>query len=112
MSSSRTTGSRPAAASHAATATAVRKKQASKAKKVLSKKKNAASAVHTVEVRPAGTIVEHQPPVKPKREAVFHVPHQLATVSKPPAWMLEQCHVSPARAGDQSEIIQLLSGLP
>ena len=26
--------------------------------------------------------------------------------------MLEECHVAPARAGDQSEILQLLSGLP
>ena len=31
---------------------------------------------------------------------------------KPPAWMLADCHVAPARAGDQSEILQLLSGLP
>jgi len=112
MSSSRTTRSRTTSAGHAATATAVRKKPAAKAKKVLTKKKPADSAVHTVEVRPAGTIVKRQPSAKPKREAVFHVPHQSATVSKPPAWMLEQCHVSPARAGDQSEIIQLLSGLP
>ena len=26
--------------------------------------------------------------------------------------MLEECHVAPARAGEQSEILQLLAGLP
>jgi GNAT superfamily N-acetyltransferase len=30
----------------------------------------------------------------------------------PPAWMLAECQVSPARAGEQNEILQLLSGLP
>jgi len=76
------------------------------------RKKAAASDVHAVEVRPAGTVVSRRPLVKPKREAVVHVPHQEAGPWKPPAWMMEQCHVAPARAGDQSEILQLLSGLP
>ena len=75
-------------------------------------KKSIAKAVHAVEVRPAGTVVTKRPLVKPKREAVLHVPHQEARPWKPPAWMLEQCHVAPARAGDQNEILQLLAGLP
>ena len=89
-------------------ATALRKKSSGGSRA----KKSAGKAVHTVEVRPAGTVVMKRPLVKPKREAVFHVPHQEAKPWKPPAWMLEQCHVAPARAGDQNEILQLLSGLP
>jgi ribosomal protein S18 acetylase RimI-like enzyme len=89
-------------------ATAVRKKAVAKARV----KKTAATSVHAVEIRPAGTVVVQRPLAKPKREAVLHVPHQEARPWTPPAWMLEQCHVAPARAGDQGEILQLLSGLP
>jgi ribosomal protein S18 acetylase RimI-like enzyme len=91
--------------------TPVRKKAGTKARA----KKSAGKSVHTVEIRPAGTVVSRRPLVKlvkPKREAVVHVPHQEVRPWTPPAWMLEQCHVAPARAGDQSEILQLLSGLP
>jgi len=45
-------------------------------------------------------------------DACRHLPHQQVVPSKPPAWMLEECHIAPARAGDQSEILQLLAGLP
>ena len=66
--------------------------------------------VQAVEIRPAGTVVSRRPLTK--RPAVQHVPHQPVSRRKPPAWMLEECHVAPARAGDQAEILQLLSGLP
>ncbi|MFM7035550.1 MAG: GNAT family N-acetyltransferase [Planctomycetia bacterium] len=69
--------------------------------------------MHTVEIRPAGTVLSRRPLLKkPKREAVVHLPHQPVPPWKPPAWILEQSHVAPARAGDQSEVLQLLSGLP
>jgi GNAT superfamily N-acetyltransferase len=114
MRSSRAARSRPSGSGHVATrsATAVRKKSAAGVTKSAGSKKSARDAVHTVEIRPAGTAVGTRPLKKAKREAVVHVPHQLATPWKPPAWMLERCHVAPARAGDQSEILQLLSGLP
>ena len=67
-------------------------------------------AVEMVEVRPAGTVVSRRP--MGKRAAVLHLPHEPFVRHKPPAWMLEECHVAPARAGDQAEILQLLSGLP
>lgn len=114
MRSSRAARSRTPSSGHVATrtATAVRKKSAAKLQKSAPRKKSSAEAVHAVEVRPAGLVVKRRPLNKPKREAVIHVPHQQATPWKPPAWMLEQCHVAPARAGDQSEVLQLLSGLP
>ena len=67
-------------------------------------------AVTTVDIRPSGTVVSRRPAAK--RAPVLHVPLHPAGAPKPPAWMLEECHVAPARAGDQSEILQLLSGLP
>ncbi len=69
-----------------------------------------AETVHTVDIRPSGTVVSRRPLAK--RPAILHLPHQPAVSLAPPAWMLEACHVAPARAGDQSEILQLLSGLP
>jgi GNAT superfamily N-acetyltransferase len=69
-----------------------------------------AMMVQAVEIRPTGTVVSRRPMTK--RQAVQHVPHQPFVQHKPPAWMLEECHVAPARAGDQAEILQLLSGLP
>lgn len=68
------------------------------------------TTVQAVEIRPAGTVVSRRPLTK--RPAVLHLPHQPVSRHKPPAWMLEECHVAPARAGDQAEILQLLSGLP
>ncbi|NCA11115.1 GNAT family N-acetyltransferase [bacterium] len=72
--------------------------------------KSRSQAVATIEIRPAGTVVSRQPPKK--RAAIRHLPEHPILPFKPPAWMLEECHVAPARAGDQSEILQLLAGLP
>jgi GNAT superfamily N-acetyltransferase len=69
-----------------------------------------AAQVETVEIRPSGTVFSRRP--VGKRPAVLHLPQHPVVSLDPPAWMLEECHVAPARAGDQSEIIQLLSGLP
>lgn len=69
-----------------------------------------AAAIETVEIRPSGTVVSRRPAVR--RPPILHVPHHPVMPLKPPAWMLEECHVAPARAGDQSEVLQLLSGLP
>ncbi|MFM8735366.1 MAG: GNAT family N-acetyltransferase [Pirellulales bacterium] len=65
--------------------------------------------VETLDIRPASPAVRRRPE---RRPAVQHVPHHPILPLTPPAWMLEECHVAPARAGDQSEILQLLSGLP
>jgi GNAT superfamily N-acetyltransferase len=73
-------------------------------------KKTRSKAVATVDIRPAGTVVSRR--VATKRPAILHLPEHPILPTKPPSWMLEECHVSPARAGDQSEILQLLSGLP
>ncbi|NBW95399.1 MAG: GNAT family N-acetyltransferase [Planctomycetia bacterium] len=78
-------------------------KAAKKAKKARSK------AVATIEIRPAGTVVSRRP--MKSRVAVRHLPEHPVLPLTPPSWMLEECHVAPARAGDQSEILQLLSGL-
>ena len=71
--------------------------------------KRPVAVVETVEIRPSGTVVSRRPIAK--RPAIHHVPHHPVLPLKPPAWMLEECHVAPARAGDQSEILQLLAGL-
>lgn len=68
--------------------------------------------VASIEIRPSGTVVSRRPLAASKRSPVLHIPVQPAVAAAPPAWMLEDCHVAPARAGDQSEILQLLSGLP
>ena len=68
----------------------------------------ASAAIQTIDIRPAPP-ARRQPA---KRPAILHLPHQPIPAAAPPAWMLEECHVAPARAGDQSEILQLLSGLP
>ncbi|NBX30147.1 GNAT family N-acetyltransferase [bacterium] len=72
----------------------------------------AAEGVAAIEIRPSGTVVSRRPLAEPKRSPVLHVPVQHVAPTAPPAWMLEKCHVAPARAGDQSEILQLLAGLP
>jgi len=73
-------------------------------------RKSASKAVATIEIRPAGTVVSRRPAAK--RAAIRHLPEHPVLPLKPPAWMLEECRVAPARAGDQNEILQLLSGLP
>jgi len=87
------------------------KRPARVAKKPAGTSKAAAtSKVVTVEIRPAGTVVSRSSPKK--RTAIRHLPQHPVLPLKPPAWMLEECQVAPARAGDQNEILQLLSGLP
>jgi len=66
--------------------------------------------VQTVEIRPSGSAGARRP--AEKRPVIRHLPHHPILPLKPPAWMLEECQVAPARAGDQSEILQLLAGLP
>jgi GNAT superfamily N-acetyltransferase len=66
--------------------------------------------VEAVEIRPSGTTVSRRRMTK--RPAILQLPPRFPVSAAPPAWMLEQCEVAPARAGDQSEILQLLAGLP
>jgi GNAT superfamily N-acetyltransferase len=66
--------------------------------------------VQTVEIRPLGRVVSRRS-VGP-RTPIQHIPHHPVVPFTPPAWMLEECQISPARAGEQSEILQLLAGLP
>lgn len=73
-------------------------------------KKPRSKAVATIEIRPAGTVVSRRP--AKKRTAIRHLPSHPTLPLKPPSWMLNECQVAPARAGDQNEILQLLSGLP
>lgn len=68
------------------------------------------AVVESVEIRPSGTVVSRRP--RPRRPAILHIPHHMPAPAAPPAWMLEACQVAPARAGDQSELLQLLAGLP
>jgi GNAT superfamily N-acetyltransferase len=69
-------------------------------------------AVESVDIRPSGTVISRRPLRGGRRPAILHLPLHPVIPSAPPAWMLEECHVAPARAGDQSEILQLLAALP
>jgi GNAT superfamily N-acetyltransferase len=69
-------------------------------------------SIDTVDIRPSGTVVSRRPVRRGKRPAILHLPHEAVRPAPPPAWMLEECLVAPARAGDQGEILQLLAGLP
>ncbi len=68
------------------------------------------AAISTIEIRPSGTVFSRRS--GKKRQAVHHLPEHPPVDLTPPAWMSEDCRVTPARAGDQTEILQLLSGLP
>jgi GNAT superfamily N-acetyltransferase len=68
------------------------------------------NVVQTVEIRPAGRVISRRRPGP--RTPVQHIPHHPVVPFTPPAWMLEACQISPARAGEQNEILQLLAGLP
>ena len=68
------------------------------------------AAVSTIDIRPAGTVFSRR--AGKKRQAVHHLPEHPPVDLTPPAWMSEECRITPARAGDQTEILQLLSGLP
>jgi GNAT superfamily N-acetyltransferase len=87
-----------------------RRQPVAKARSGVAVAPRAEGPVAAVEIRPSGTVVSRRPAVK--KQAIQHVPHHPILPLKPPAWMLEECHVAPARAGDQNEILQLLSGLP
>ena len=66
--------------------------------------------VHSVDIRPSGRVISRRTEVR--RTPIHHLPHHPVVPFAPPAWMLEECQVAPARAGEQSEILQLLAGLP
>ena len=66
-----------------------------------------ARTVEAVEFRPAVARRRME-----KRAPIIHLPIHPVAPQQAPSWMLEECQVAPARAGDQTEIIQLLSGLP
>ena len=68
------------------------------------------ATVATVDIRPAATVVSRR--AAARRTPILHLPLVPPGSATPPAWMLEECQVAPARAGDQSEILQLLAGLP
>ena len=72
--------------------------------------KSASDVVETVEIRPAGRVISRRQ--EARRSPVHHLPHHPVVPFAPPAWMLAECQISPARAGEQSEILQLLAGLP
>ncbi len=67
------------------------------------------TAVEHVEIRPA-TIFSRRS--EARRPAILHIPQDTIPHYEPPKWLLEECRVAPARAGDQHEILQLLAGLP
>jgi GNAT superfamily N-acetyltransferase len=69
-------------------------------------------SIASVEIRPSGTVISRRPVRGGKRRAIVHLPQHPSRPAAPPAWMLAECRVAPARAGDQSEILQLLAGLP
>ena len=107
-----TRGTRPAvrpSSDSRATAVATPKKSPKKKTATVARRKRSA-AVSTVEIRPSGTIFSRRP--ARDRQAVHHMPAHPPVDLTPPAWMQEECLVTPARAGDQTEILQLLSGLP
>lgn len=70
----------------------------------------APAAPLSVEIRPSGTVVSRRS--QAKRVPVVHLPVHPLVPRTPPAWMLADCQVAPARAGDQQELLQLLGGLP
>ena len=69
----------------------------------------ATQVVETVEIRPSSRVIRRS---QIRRAPVQHLPHHPVVPFAPPSWMLEECQISPARAGEQNEILQLLAGLP
>ncbi len=67
------------------------------------------AAIEHVEIRPATIFSRRQ---EARRPAILHIPQETIGHYEPPKWLLEECRVAPARAGDQHEILQLLAGLP
>jgi ribosomal protein S18 acetylase RimI-like enzyme len=79
-------------------------------KKATREKAGSKKVVEEVQVRPSGTVYRRRS-LAP-RPAVWHKPHVLVAPSRPPEWMLAEPEISPARAGEQAELLQLLAGLP
>ena len=73
------------------------------------KKAGSKKVVEEVQIRPSGTVYRRRSLAS--RPAVWHKPHIQVEPSRPPEWMLAEPEISPARAGEQAEILQLLSGL-
>jgi GNAT superfamily N-acetyltransferase len=114
--SKRRPASRPAAASQDGVAAVrlARSTASADTRPSTKRPESAASAgghvVETVEIRPSSRVIRRRS--QGRRAPVHHVPHHPVEPFTPPAWMLEECQISPARAGEQSEILQLLAGLP
>ena len=70
----------------------------------------ASASIATIDIRPAATLFRARQPKR--RRAIRHLPEHPVVRSSPPEWMRAECQVSPAHAGDQAEILQLLGGLP
>jgi GNAT superfamily N-acetyltransferase len=112
--SKRRVQARPAAASQDGVATVRLARASTKEGKKAGKTKSQAGAaatqvVETVEIRPSSRVIRRS---QVRRAPVHHLPHHPVVPFAPPSWMLEECQISPARAGEQSEILQLLAGLP
>lgn len=83
---------------------------APKPKKATRTKAASKKVIEEVQIRPSGTVYRRRS--RAPRAAVWHQPHTPFVPSRPPEWMLAEPEISPARAGEQAEILQLLSGLP
>ena len=112
--SKRREGSRPAKASPDGVATVRLARPSATGVKKPGKTRPKAGAtatqvVETVEIRPSSRVIRRS---QIRRAPVQHLPHHPVVPFAPPSWMLEECQISPARAGEQNEILQLLAGLP
>ena len=85
------------------------KKTTAASLKKAGRQKTSKKVVEEVQVRPSGTVYRRRS-LAP-RQAVWHKPHTQVGPARHPEWMLADPEISPARAGEQAEILQLLSGL-
>jgi len=67
-------------------------------------------SIASIVIRPSSTLYRAR--AAKRRRAVWHLPEHPVAPAAPPAWMLAECEVAAARAGEQAEILQLLTGLP
>jgi GNAT superfamily N-acetyltransferase len=79
-------------------------------KRAANTRRPAGAVLEAVDIRPSARVVSRR--TKVRRTPIYHLPHHPVPAFMPPAWMLEESQVAPARAGEQSEILQLLAGLP
>jgi GNAT superfamily N-acetyltransferase len=111
--SKRRVQARPAAASQDGVATVRLARPAATGGKKPGKTRPQAAAsgqvVEMVEIRPSSRVIRRS---QVRRPPVHHLPHHPVVPFTPPSWMLQECQISPARAGEQSEILHLLAGLP